>query len=290
MILPGIIAALLLSGGPALPDEMPSPQAVVTTPAVPASEMPVATPPVAADPADDRGQVVSDEVAGEEILVATRRPSAADPVEKINAQSFAVTQSIDKAVIGPASHAFERTVPQPIRSGITNFLNNLNEPVTFLNCLLQIKLGRAVRSAGRFAINTTVGIAGVFDIAKRRPFAIAHRRNGFANTLGFYGVKPGAYLFLPLVGSTSVRDFFGDGLDRLVMPLSAGAPFNQMSFTVPVGVGRTLDHRAEVDEQLQKIRQSADPYAASRDLYLQRRQIEIDELRGVEPETLARNP
>jgi len=281
----GITIALLLGGAPVLPHD----SLITSAPATFAAAS------LAASSAGDeaiaaREAVPSEQSTGEEILVTTRKPSPGDPVEKINAKAYALTQSVDKAVIGPASHAFEHSVPQPIRNGIANFLSNLHEPVVFLNFMLQLKPGKAIKTFARFAVNTTVGVAGLFDMAKRHPFALAKRRNGFANTLGFYGVKPGAYLFLPLIGPTTVRDFFGDGLDRALLPLSFGAPFNQASWAVPTGVGKTLDKRAEIDEQIQQIRASADPYAASRDLYLKQRQAEIDDLRGVPVETLASNP
>ncbi|MCE3590054.1 VacJ family lipoprotein, partial [Escherichia coli] len=102
--------------------------------------------------------------------------------------------------------------------GIRNFFNNLSEPVSFLNFMLQIKPGRAAETVARFAVNTTVGVGGVIDVARRKPFRRPRRPNGFANTLGFYGVKPGPFLFLPLIGPTTVRDLVGLSIDRMVLP------------------------------------------------------------------------
>src|SRR3546814_2534491 len=82
-------------------------------------------------------------------------------------------------------------------------------------CALPI-LGKALETVGRFAINSTIGAAGVFDVAKKAPINLPYRSNGFANTLGFYGVEPGPYFFLPLVGPTTLRDMVGDGIDLLV--------------------------------------------------------------------------
>src|SRR3546814_1283739 len=75
----------------------------------------------------------------------------------------------------------------------------------FLNFLLQFKIGKAAETLGRFAVNTTFGVGGLFDVAKTMPFNLPYRRNGFANTLGFYGVEPGPYFYLPLIGSTTLR-------------------------------------------------------------------------------------
>ncbi|MFX6258432.1 MlaA family lipoprotein, partial [Acinetobacter baumannii] len=88
--------------------------------------------------------------------------------------------------------------PVPVRSGIRNFLYNLREPIVFVNFLLQHKAGKAAETLGRFVVNSTVGVGGLFDMAKRRPIHLPRRPNGFADTLGFYGVKPGPFLFLPL--------------------------------------------------------------------------------------------
>lgn len=109
----------------------------------------------------------------------------------MNAKTFAVTQDVDKAIIGPVAIAYRDALPAPIRNGLRNFLNNLHEPVVSLNFLLQLKPGKAVETIGRFAINSTVGVAGLIDVAKRHPFSLPRRRNGFADTFGYYGVGPG---------------------------------------------------------------------------------------------------
>ncbi|WP_201785559.1 MlaA family lipoprotein [Sphingobium cupriresistens] len=216
-------------------------------------------------------------------IVVTARPRIAisDPLENANVKSFEVTQSVDKAFVGPIALSYQHRVPKPIRIGLRNFLYNLREPVVFLNFLVQLKPGKSAETFGRFAINTTIGGAGLVDIAKRHPFALPRRANGFADSMGYYGIKPGPFLFLPLIGPTTLRDLVGDGLDRLVLPLAFGKPFNQATFTLPTSFVGALDRRAEFDEQLQKIRDgSANPYEASRTFYLRRREAEIDDLRG----------
>ncbi len=226
-------------------------------------------------------QLVGDPESPQDDIIVTARPDAApgDPFEHINAKSFEVTQAVDNAVIGPFALAYEHSLPVPIRSGLRNFLYNLREPVVFLNFLVQFKPGKGAETFGRFAINSTIGVAGLVDVAKRHPFKLPRRPNGFADSLGFYGVKPGPFFFLPLIGPTTLRDLLGDGVDRFVLPFSVGRPFNRLAYTVPTAVVGTLDRRAEFDEQLRKIRQSPDPYAARRDFYLQGRQAEIDQLR-----------
>jgi len=215
-----------------------------------------------------------------EIVVKARERTRGDPFARLNARSFAITQEVDKAVIGPAAMAYQERVPSPLRSGLRNLIGNIREPVNFANYFLQLKVGKAAETAGRFVINSTVGVAGVFDIAKRRPFRLPRRVNSLANTMGFYGIKPGPFFYLPLIGPTTLRDLTGTIVDRLVLPLSFGTPFNNVFFTVPVGVVGQLDTRAEFDEQLHALHDhTPDPYVATRDYYLTRRQAEIDLLR-----------
>lgn len=219
-----------------------------------------------------------------DIIVTARPHSAADPLQHLNAKSFEATQSVDRAVVGPVALAYEHKVPGPIRIGLRNVLKNLHEPDVFLNFLLQHKVGKAAETFGRFAINSTIGVAGLFDVAKRRPFNLPRRPNGLANTLGFYGVKPGPFFFLPLVGPTTLRDLIGNGIDGLLLPTAIGKPFSGLTYTVPTGALRSLDHRASFDEQLNKLRDdSPDPYVAAREYYLQQRQAEIDDLHGRHP-------
>ncbi len=123
--------------------------------------------------------------------------------------------------MAPVAKAYKKSLPKPVRSGIRNFLNNLGEPIVFLNYLLQLKPGKAFETLGRFAINSTIGIGGLVDVAKKEPFNLPHRRNGFANTLGYYGVDSGSYLYLPIIGATTVRDLVGDGLRPVPFPAAA---------------------------------------------------------------------
>jgi len=151
----------------------------------------------------------------DEIVVSGRtRPPPEDPIQALNLQTYAVTQAVDTAIVAPAAIGYQRAIPAPVRSGIRNFFTHITLPVVFLNDLLQLRPGRAAATAARFLINSTLGIAGVLDIAKLKGVGIPYHRNGLANTLGFYGVKTGPFLYLPLVGPTTIRDLFGLLVDR----------------------------------------------------------------------------
>ncbi len=221
-----------------------------------------------------------------EIIVTGRLPIPEDPLVQINAQSFKVAQSVDQSLVAPVAFAYAEILPRPIRKGLRNFLRNLGEPVVFLNFVLQLKFDKAAETLGRFAINTTLGAGGLIDTAKRKPFNLPRRDNGFANTLGYYGVKPGPYFYLPLIGPTTVRDFIGSRLDLLVLPTFFGKWFRKREILVPVWVLSELGRRIEIDEQLRETNATKDPYVTTRTRYLQRRQAEIDALHGRDTTTM----
>ncbi len=213
-------------------------------------------------------------------IVVTARPRS-DPLRGANAVSFAVTQVVDDAVIGPAAHTYEHVVPRPVRGGLRNFFYNLHEPTVFLNYLVQLKPGKAAETLARLAVNSTIGLAGIMDVARRRPFNLPRRPNSFGDSLGYYGVKPGPYLFLPLIGPTTLRDLFGSGIDRLAVPSLVGGQVGGTAYVATRGSLKLLDRRLGLDDDLQTIRAGPkDAYAARRALYLRKRQDEIDRLRS----------
>lgn len=252
---------------------VPAAVAPLVVPQPPAAGQGITPAPTAPDASETRV-----EPPPADIIVTGRRKTPGDPLEGVNIKSFEVMQAVDTAIVGPVALSFERVVPTPIRLGLRNILYNLQEPVVFLNYFLQLNLGKALETAGRFVINSTIGVAGLMDIAKRRPFGLPYRPNGFGNTLGYYGVKPGPYLFLPLVGATTLRDLVGTILNQLVLPTAVGQPFNRAIYSVPRTIVSELDQRAGFEENLRKMRESTNFYAARRDFYLQARQAEIDDL------------
>lgn len=279
-----MLASAPLHSESAMLDVAPEPTIVTQGDAAPVAAQPVPAPPPAAlapppssAPAPPPSEPETPPVAGE--VVVTGRTRTGDPLQDVNVASFNVAQGVDKAVIGPAAEVYRKGIPKPARKGLSNFLNNLREPVVFLNYVLQLKFGKAGETAGRFAVNSTIGLAGLLDVAKKKPFFLPRRRNGFANTLGFYGVKPGPFFFAPLIGPTTLRDLFGNFVDQAV-PIGPIRPFRGRAYTIPVAVLSALDHRAEFDDELDRQRATADPYTAARKYYLERRQAEIDALRG----------
>lgn len=207
-----------------------------------------------------------------------------DPLRAVNAQTFAVINKVDGILIGPLAMAYQHAVPKPARDGVHNALSNLTEPVVFVNDLLQLKPGRAAKTMLRFVINSTLGLGGLFDVAKKRPFKLLHHNNGFGDTLGYYGVGPGPYLYLPLIGPTTVRDLVGRTLDLSLLPAAIGAPFNNPRYSLPNSAAKSLDDRVMFDRRQRSFQETADPYAAERSYYLQVRANEIAGLHGRHPE------
>ena len=297
------VAALLLSGAALAPADVPpenppaieqprldvapaSPEPPLVVPTignVPSSPETPEAPETSLAPADAPAAEMPS--SPDDIVVTARgAPPPGDPLQEVNITSYRAVQSVDKALVAPVATGYQGIVPEPVRDGIGNALRNLTEPVNFLNFLLQFKIGKAAETLGRFVVNTTFGVGGLFDVAKTKPFDLPYRRNGFANTLGFYGVEPGPYFYLPLVGPTTLRDMVGNSIDLLVIPTAVGAPFNRTAYAVPTTVIKQLNDRIDNDAEIERLQEeSLDPYVETRSLYLEMRQREIDALRGKIP-------
>jgi len=207
---------------------------------------------------------------------------AGDPWEGFNRRGYAINQFLDRILIRPISKLFRVVAPGPIGQGVHNFLSNLAEPVILINDLLQARPRRAGATTARFVFNSTVGVFGLIDVAERA--GLPHHPNSFGDTLGRYGVGPGPYLFLPLLGPSTVRDLFGAGVDTSIDPLHWASYRYRAEISAGVGLASGLDLRSASDAQLAAlVADAADPYATLRSAYLQMRKGEIDEGRGPPP-------
>ncbi|MEO5707987.1 MAG: VacJ family lipoprotein [Alteraurantiacibacter sp.] len=251
---------------------------------IPADAPVVVVPEVAAAP-DAAGAPPPEPVTDGDVIIVEGQigPPPGDPAEQINQAVYGVAQDVDQAVVGPIAEVYQDDIPKDLRNGLRNFLRNLMEPVNALNFLLQLKPGKALETLGRFAINSTVGIAGLVDIARRDPFNLPWRRNGLSNTLGYYGVGPGPYFYLPLIGATTLRDLAGSLVDQAVVPFIVGPPLNTPYYGVPAYAISSLQYRIDFDETLGQIRESIDPYEAARERYLCMREADIEALHNRPP-------
>ena len=195
-------------------------------------------------------------------------PARVDPYEGVNRKLFLVGGAIDIAVIRPVAIFYKRVTPRPARNGLHNVLENISEPLNFVNHVLQLRPKPSAITFGRFALNTTVGIGGLFDVASG--VGLPEKDTDFGLTLSRYGVRQGPYIYLPILGPSTVRDSTGRIADIFLDPFFylrfGGDGYFAGSRTVADG----LDQRVRADPALLYIQKtSTDPYAALRSAYLQ---------------------
>lgn len=212
---------------------------------------------------------------------AAPRPAntAADPWERLNRRGYAINQFLDRVLIRPAAMLYRALTPGPIGKGLHNAVTNLGEPLVFINDVLQLRFKKAASATVRFVFNSTLGLGGLIDVVGRD--GIPHHPSTFGDTLGRYGVGPGPYLFIPVLGPSTVRDLLGGGVDTAADPIHWAIYPYRTAIGVGSAVAGGLDTRAAAEEQLNAILgDAADPYATLRSVYLQYRQSEIDDARG----------
>ena len=204
-----------------------------------------------------------------------------DPLEGFNRTMFSIHQFLDRIAFRPIAILYKTVVPKPLRTGIRHVFSNVGEPLVFANDMLQLKPKRAIKTVGRFLINSTIGIGGVLDVAKTREFNLPHHDNSFGTTLGHYGLGPGPYIFLPLVGPSDFRDFGAGIAQGQTYAFTIGTPFDRAEYRVSEAVLTGLDLRVESDGALKALLGGAiDPYATLRSAYLQDRAVSIAESHG----------
>jgi len=281
---PPLLSAALAGAAPEEPAGEQNPIAPISWTLAAAQEpASQATPPPPPQQPQPQPQPVADPPpVGEIVVQGEVGPPKSDPLESVNEESYRLVQKVDEAVLEPVAHAYRDGLPEPVRDGVGNVVRNLGEPSNALNFLLQGKVGKAFETLGRMAINTTVGVGGLFDVAGKKA-GLPYRRNGFGNTFGYYGVGPGPYLYIPVTGATTVRDLFGRTLDQLLLPALVGKPFDSLAYGASYFVLNGLDQRLEFDEELARIEASDDPYLMRRQTYLAQRRRDIAALKGEAP-------
>lgn len=194
-----------------------------------------------------------------------------DPFETVNRGVFAFNEVVDNAVLQPVSRAYRFLVPEYGRQRVSNVLTNLSMPVVFLNSVLQGDPGNAFSSLFTFVLNSTFGIAGIFDFAGANTDLRVHKED-FGQTLGTWGFGPGAYVVLPIIGPSSARDTLGLGVDWFTDPFN----YADNEIVITRTVLRTIDARADALDLTDDIyRTSLDPYATFRSGYLQKREAMV---------------
>ena len=222
---------------------------------------------------------VSADTDGENSLSKKSKP-VKDCFERLNRATFALNQNLDKVIFKPIAKGY-RNLPTPVRTGTSNALNNISSLITIPNNILQGEFKTAGVNTGRFAINSTVGVLGIFDVAEKIGFS-EYEKEDYGQTLGVMGVGAGCYLVLPVLGPSTVRDTFGSFINVI-----GGDPYYNASthgnneyltdtvyLTTKVVAG--IDFRAKNLETIDNLeKNSMDFYASVRSLYLQDRQQKI---------------
>lgn len=229
------------------------------------------------------GAVQPERTVGDVTSAPAPVAEANDPWVALNRRTFDFNTRLDRGVFAPVTHAYLRGVPAPVRRSLGDVVDNLREPRTCLNDLAQGRLSPAATSASRFVVNSTVGVLGLFDVASRT--GLPQHRADFGQTLGRYGVRPGPFVMLPILGPHNVREAVGRLVDAAIDPvgLLVGGLTTEFGATRLAATG--LDYRAEADPAIRALDDATDPYVTLRTAYSQRRAFVVREATD-EAETL----
>jgi phospholipid-binding lipoprotein MlaA len=264
----GLAAALLLAA-PARPQ--PVAEESAPAPAEAPAEAPAMAPESAELPAGNP--------ADDDLLLEFEDPSESDPLEPSNRVVFGANDVVYRYLFDPLADVYGFVLPGLVRRSVLRFFDNLGEPAAFLNEMLQVNPGLAGRTGARFLLNTTVGVAGLFDPASH--LGLPHARTDFGETLGVYGVGHGWYLVVPVLGPSSVRDLLGSVVEGFLHPETYFLGY------VPQAIIATSGGFSRYDaarDDLDTLRQSSiDFYAAMRSAYLMQRDAEVREARSASP-------
>ena len=253
-----------------LPPEPPIDPASIDAPA------PMADNATASEGEDDFAAIYGqsatyDPVADPTLPVPAQAPVAYDPWEKFNRQVHRFNNAVDRTVARPLARAYVAAVPRPVRLGVGNFFDNLRQPLTMVNQLLQGRPRDATQTFGRFVVNSTLGIGGLFDPAS--DLKMKRRSEDFGQTLGTWGWRRSRYIELPFFGPRTVRDVLGMAGD---MPLSPVRQIEDDKTRIFLQGLNLVDTRAQL-LSLDSLREGAvDDYALVRDSWLQRRNYQIE--------------
>lgn len=197
--------------------------------------------------------------------------SMPDPLEGYNRAMFGFNDAVDRNVMEPVARGYRYVTPRPVRKGVSNFLKNLKSPVNIANQLLQGDLDGAGNDFVRFAVNTTIGLGGLIDVAG--DYGYKYEQEDFGQTLGKWGVGHGAYFVIPLLGPSSLRDATGMLVDSFADPLNIYLYNTDREEWVYARWGVSfLSAREELLEAVSDLRKhSLDYYASARSAYAQRR-------------------
>jgi len=196
-----------------------------------------------------------------------------DPLEEINRPIFDFNQTLDQNFIEPIAVSYRDNTPESVKKGVSNFFSNLGEVSTLANQILQFKVQDSFSTLSRFLLNTTIGLAGIFDPASE--LGLTKKNEDFGQTLGFWGVPEGPYFVIPILGPSTLRDSAGLYVDmtsdvNLINNLDTNAEIAAISM-------KMVDKRVELLPATDLVNRSFDPYTTMRSSYLQKRRNDVND-------------
>lgn len=194
-----------------------------------------------------------------------------DPWEPVNRKIYAFNDFFDRHLLVPVARGYQRIIPDPVERSVSNVIDNLLEVTTIVNGLLQAKFGQAASDTGRFLVNSTVGVLGIFDVASR--IGLDKHDEDLGQTLGYWGVSSGPYIVVPFLGSYTVRDGLGYMVDTSTTDYLAN--LDDVPTRNSVTAFRFVVWRADLLKTEELI--SGDRYTFIRDAYLQRREYLVND-------------
>jgi phospholipid-binding lipoprotein MlaA len=197
-------------------------------------------------------------------------PLISDPLEPVNRHIFNINSLIDTAFVAPVIETYLAVTPKHLRSNIGNFVNNLGEPINFINLMLQGNFSQARVTFGRFITNTVLGFLGFVDVASK--CNLAYKGEDFGQTLAHYGVSSGIYIVVPIFGPSSVRDSSGRVFDFFADPIRYTLTREERDV---VNIAWLVDKRADANQIIKTVKKSLDPYETAKALYIQNRMNQI---------------
>ncbi len=213
---------------------------------------------------------------------STTQGTKKDPYENLNREIFGFNQTLDKALLRPIAYAYMSYLPQPLQSGVSNFFDNLQEIPTVINDLLQGKVADAVHDTSRFVINSTLGVIGIFDPASS--LGLVRHNQDFGQTLYHWGYKNSAFIMLPILGPSTVRDGIGLTTDFLAFSIWPWIESDWVYAFMALDLINTRSKYLRHEKILDVI--SIDEYLMIRDAYLQHREFRLTGKKdGIEDES-----
>lgn len=275
---PGVLALwiALLIAAPATGEARPDPPA---RPEIADSAEPPLPELATQDTAPVAANLEPDPLFDEALDVELDLKVAPDPLEGMNRGFFTFNQWLDRFFWEPITKTYRFAVPHPGRQAVRRVFLNISSAPIFVNDVLQLRFRDAGQTLGRFVLNTTVGAGGLFDAGIEAGWEF-HDRD-FGQTLAVYGVPSGPYVVIPIFGPSTLRDGFGEIVDRMFEPLTYvfGIGLLGSSLQVAIGSGTGITtYEAHADELDALEDSSIDFYAALRSVYLQNRAATIDEV------------